>query len=215
MVSKSINREFIQRLIVSPSQWVRLLSPVLSLVVILVLRLAWLPFGHSAALAPDLPAILIFHWRLVDPKMMTMAVVFLFGLADDLAGGQVLGSSSLGLLVMMILTDRSRKLALKGKFSTRWALFILCLIPASLIKYLANAFAWGVWPEFSQLLFSMAMSLASYPLAIGLIIWFSRHPSATSERLSRAEQQKIAQTLTGIAGRPLVQERKKFRLGLR
>lgn len=138
---------------------------------IFVLLMSALPIWGEIKLYPNFFLILLYHWGLYRPDLLSVRKVFLFGLVRDGIFFLPLGLSSCIWISLYGFIWLLRGKSINLSFGISWLGFALIALTDSLSFWIGTSWISGEWPSFSQGLPSLILTILLYPLAI--IISFS------------------------------------------
>lgn len=143
--------------------------PLLTLLAAGVLDLLPLPDAAPQSLAPLTSVAVAFFWAIHRPDLVSPALVVGVGLLLDALAGLPLGLTALTLLLTRQLAA-SPEPALRDRPALLvWGAFLLVAATALALRWLVASLWWGHAFAPRPVLFELALTVAIYPLAAGLL----------------------------------------------
>jgi rod shape-determining protein MreD len=105
----------------------------------------------------------VYYWAVHRPNLMTVWVIFLVGLFQDLLSGGHLGVGILALLMVHVVIDTQRRIFARSSFQALWVLFAIVAAAALYLMWLLNCLLQGVFLEVQPVLFQYLTTVAAYP----------------------------------------------------
>jgi len=112
---------------------------------------------------PRLGIGLVFFWRLHRPGTMTMPLVLVMGLVQDLVLGSIPGAGTLALLVSVLLLDRMMPSLRTMPLPWRWAGFGVFAVMTFALEWVLTSIAYLSFQPFDLVLVQGAMTFLCYP----------------------------------------------------
>ncbi len=125
-----------------------------------------LPTGipDFSMVAPDFLLISVYHWTLYRPAQLPYPLLFLIGLAGDLATAVPVGLTSLLLLVLRAIMLSRRRFFVGLSFSLLWAGFAVAAVTASATRWLVGSLFHAHLLDLRGFVFQTVLTVACYPL---------------------------------------------------
>lgn len=139
--------------------------------VLFILSAIPLDFMGLGEIRPSFMLIAVYYMTILRPSVMSYFVVFLIGLALDLASSYPLGLNALILVSVQWLVRSQRKLLLSQSFKIIWGGFALVSMVSGIVQWsilsLFNFSLYSAQPViFSVLLSSCLFPLLAFPLLL-------------------------------------------------
>lgn len=151
--------------------WSRFSGELTTLFVILscltfVLLMSVLPIWRELKVYPNFFLILLYHWGLYRPDLLTVRKVFLFGLIRDGVFFLPLGLSSCIWVGLYGLIGLLRGRSINPNFAISWLGFSLIALADGLLFWVGTSWMRGDWPPVTQGLPSLVLTILLYPIAV-------------------------------------------------
>jgi len=140
---------------------------------------AWfsiLPFhipGY-ASLSPDYALMVVYHWTIYLPDLLSPTAIFLIGAVFDLISGGPLGMTALVLLLARLITRHSRRKFIGKSFLFVWGGFTLLSIATMLWRCIFHALFGSSPGDFRNCLFQGMLTISLFPIASLLLVHAQR-----------------------------------------
>jgi rod shape-determining protein MreD len=141
----------------------RSLSPLAITLLLIMLGMVPLQIPDIAPIIPSVALIAVYYWAVHRPNLMTVWVIFLVGLFQDLLSGGHLGVGILALLMVHVVIDTQRRIFARSSFQALWVLFAIVAAAALYLMWLLNCLLQGVFLEVQPVLFQYLTTVAAYP----------------------------------------------------
>lgn len=120
--------------------------------------------GSESMPWPRLGVVAIFFWMLHRPKTMTIPMIFLLGLAQDMILGDVVGTGVLGLLVAALSFDRMLPMLRTMPLGWRWLGFGGFMLLAFTLQWALTSAARLAFQPVDLIMWQGVATFLIYPL---------------------------------------------------
>lgn len=151
----------------------RLVPFLTTLLFLLAGSVAW-PLPHFGAIAPALGLIAIFFWTVHRPDLLSLPVVFLVGLLNDVINYLPLGLTAFVFVAARQIVLRQRRLFLGQSFVVFWAGF-------TVVQLIAMFSGWALLSVFNRQVVSLlpvavqaVLTAGIFPLGAWALMWLQR-----------------------------------------
>lgn len=139
------------------------LAPLTLTLVLILLTMVPLQIPDFAPVIPSLALIAVYYWAVHRPDLMTIWIIFLIGLFEDLLSGGYVGVGILALLLVHVVVDTQRRIFVRASFQMLWMLFGVVAAITMYLIWLLNCMLHGRFLDVSPMLFQYLTTVAVYP----------------------------------------------------
>lgn len=147
----------------------RNLAPFAVTVMLVLVGMIPIPIPSYTPVAPQLTLISVYYWTIHRPDLMRPGMAFLIGLLQDLLIGGPLGVNALMLVVAQWAVLNQRRLFLSSSFGLLWIGFIMVMIGAVFLQWMAFSVLNGAMLPVKPALFQGLLTVAMFP-AVGWLL---------------------------------------------
>lgn len=152
----------------------RKIPPYALMLAFLFLNSVHVPFIPGGAVKAPLFLMGLYYWSIFRPGMFPPWLVFIAGILADLIGAVPLGlNACVFLLVHWTISDQ-RRFLMGQSFVVIWIGFLIVCSAALLFQWLVFGLVNQAWPMPGQLVFSILLGGALFPLLYVLLNWTYR-----------------------------------------
>lgn len=108
--------------------------------------------------------IFIFYWTLKKPELLPFGFIFICGMFNDVVVNLPIGLSSLGYLVICVVTSYLRNITLRPNFINDWLFFLITIMLVNSINFLVLEIIMSTEFDLINYLLNLGFTFLFYPL---------------------------------------------------
>ncbi len=139
--------------------------PIATTVLAAIIAILPVPVPGYAALTPAFTLMVVYHWTIYRPDLLSPIGVFAVGLAQDLLTGAPAGVYALVLLLSRAAVLRYRRYFINGTFPFVWTGFALLAAPAMLAEWALHCLLHPTVFDLRSTVFHTVLTIAIFPVA--------------------------------------------------
>lgn len=155
-------------------RWLRVATPLISVLVIAILGLIDLPIPNYTTIAPAYTLIAVYCWTVWRPDLVPYLGIFMVGLFEDALRGTPLGATAILFLFTQAFVRSQRRFLFGRTFDAFWFGFAIVCVAAGLLEWVIMSVANGTPVAATASIFRYLLTIAVFPVLSVILLRFLR-----------------------------------------